>query len=102
METKSEEYRREQMNIFVITMEIKSTADTRVIQPQQRPSLSVLEQDVEVQDFFCIFGEVAKELNDQAKKQSQQKVLKGKIKQKVIQEYLNTIKPTLSNKYWKM
>ena len=102
METKSEEYRREQMNIFVITMEIKSTADTRVIQPQQRPSLSVLEQDVEVQDFFCIFGEVAKELNDQAKKQSQQKVLKGKIKQKVIQEYLNTVKPTLSNKYWKM
>ena len=99
METKSEEYRREQMNIFVITMEIKSTADTRVIQPQQRPSLSVLEQDVEVQDFFCIFGEVAKELNDQAKKQSQQKVLKGKIKQKVIQEYLNTVKPTLSNKY---
>ena len=99
METKSEEYRKEQMNIFVITMEIKSTADTRVIQPQQRPSLSVLEQDVEVQDFFCIFGEVAKELNDQAKKQSQQKVLKGKIKQKVIQEYLNTIKPTLSNKY---
>ena len=99
METKSEEYRREQMNIFVITMEIKSTADTRVIQPQQRPSLSVLEQDVEVQDFFCIFGEVAKELNDQTKKQSQQKVLKGKIKQKVIQEYLNTIKPTLSNKY---
>ena len=99
METKSEEYRREQMNIFVITMEIKSTTDTRVIQPQQRPSLSVLEQDVEVQDFFCIFGEVAKELNDQAKKQSQQKVLKGKIKQKVIQEYLNTIKPTLSNKY---
>ena len=99
METKSEEYRREQMNIFVITMEIKSTADTRVIQPQQRPSLSVLEQDIEVQDFFCIFGEVAKELNDQAKKQSQQKVLKGKIKQKVIQEYLNTIKPTLSNKY---
>ena len=99
METKSEEYRREQMNIFVITMEIKSTADTRVIQPQQRPSLSVLEQDVEFQDFFCIFGEVAKELNDQAKKQSQQKVLKGKIKQKVIQEYLNTIKPTLSNKY---
>ena len=99
METKSEEYRREQMNIFVITMEIKSTADTRVIQPQQRPSLSVLEQDVEVQDFFCIFGEVAKELNDQAKKQSQQKVLKGKIKQKVVQEYLNTIKPTLSNKY---
>ena len=99
METKSEEYRREQMNIFVITMEIKSTADTRVIQPQQRPSLSVLEQDVEVQDFFCIFGEVAKELNDQAKKQSQQKVLKGKIKQKVMQEYLNTIKPTLSNKY---
>ena len=87
------------MNIFVITMEIKSMADTRVIQPQQRPSLSVLEQDVEVQDFFCIFGEVAKELNDQAKKQSQQKVLKGKIKQKVIQEYLNTIKPTLSNKY---
>ena len=99
METKSEEYRREQMNIFVITMEIKSTADTRVIQPQQRPSLSVLEQDIEVQDFFCIFGEVAKELNDQCKKQSQQKVLKGKIKQKVIQEYLNTIKPTLSNKY---
>ena len=37
-------------------------------------------------------------INDQA----QQKVLKGEIKQKDIPEYLNTIKPTLSDVYSKM
>ena len=43
----------------------------------------LLEQEVEFQDFFCIFGEVVKELNDQAKKQAQQKALKGEIKQDI-------------------
>ena len=42
----------------------------------------MLEQEVEFQDFFCAFDEVVQELNDQAKKQAQQKVLKGEIKQK--------------------
>ena len=64
--------------------------------------ISTLEQEVEFQDFFCTFDEVVKELNDQAKKQAQQKVLKGEIKQKDIPEYLNTIKPTLSDLYSKM
>ena len=59
--------------------------------------ISMLEQEVEFQDFFCTFDEVIKELNDQAKKQAQQKVLKGEIKQKDIPKYLNTIKPTLSD-----
>ena len=62
----------------------------------------MLEQEVEFQDFFCTFDEVVKELNDQAKKQAQQKVLKGEIKQKDIPKYLNTIKPTLSVVYSKM
>ena len=43
----------------------------------------LLEQEVEFQDFFCIFDEVVKELNDQAKKQAQQKALKGEIKQDI-------------------
>ena len=64
--------------------------------------ISTLEQEVEFQDFFCTFDEVVKELNDQTKKQAQQKVLKGEIKQKDIPEYLNTIKPTLSDVYSKM
>ena len=54
-----------------------------MIQPQQRPSLSVLEQDVEVQDFFCIFGEAAKELNDQAKNNLNRKFLKVKSNKKI-------------------
>ena len=44
--------------------------------------ISTLEQEVEFQDFFCTFNEVNKELDDKAKKQPQQKVLKGEIKQK--------------------
>ena len=64
--------------------------------------ISMLEQEVEFQDFFCTFDEVVKELNDQAKKQAQQKILKGEIKQKYIPQYLNTIKPTLSDVYSKM
>ena len=61
--------------------------------------ISMLEQEVEFQYFFffCIFDEVVKKLNDQAKKQAQQKVPKGEIKQKDIPKYLNTIKPTLSD-----
>ena len=62
-------------------------------------TISMLKQEVEFQDFICNFGEFIKELNDQAKKQAQQKVLKGDIKQKDIHEYLNTIKPALSNIY---
>ena len=41
---------------------------------------------------FYIFDEVAKELNDQAKKQTQEEVLEGEKKQKDIHKYLNTIK----------
>ena len=63
--------------------------------------ISTLEQKVEFQDFFCTFDDVVKELNDQAKKQAQQKVLKGEITQKDIPEYLNTIKPTMSEIYSK-
>ena len=64
--------------------------------------ISMLEQEVEFQDFFCTFDEVIKELNDQAEKQAQHKVFKGEIKQKDIPKYLNTIKPTLSDTYSKM
>ena len=61
--------------------------------------ISTLEQEVEFQDFFCTFDEVVRELNDQARKQAQQKVLKGETKQKDIPEYSSTIKPTLSDVY---
>ena len=47
----------------------------------------MLEQEIEFQDFFCTFDEVVKELNDQAKKQAQRKVLKCEIKQKDIYKY---------------
>ena len=64
--------------------------------------ISTLEQEFEFQDFFCTFDEVVKELNDQAKKQAQQKVFKGEIIHKGIPKYLNTIKPTLSDVYSRM
>ena len=51
---------------------------------------------------MCTFDELVKELNDQAKKQAQQKVSKGEIKQKDICDYLNAIKPKLSNVLSKM
>ena len=100
METK--EYRREQMNVLCnhYGNQIKD-----VYQGDSTPAeatISMLKQEVEFQDFICNFGEFIKELNDQAKKQAQQKVLKGDIKQKDIHEYLNTIKPALSNIYSKM
>ena len=57
--------------------------------------ISTLEEEIEFQDFFCTFNEVAKELNDPAKKQAQQKVLKGEITLD-MHKYLNTIRPTLS------
>ena len=47
--------------------------------------------------FHVTFDELVKELNDQAKKQAQQKDSKGEIKQKDICDYINAIKPTLSN-----
>ena len=62
----------------------------------------MLKQEIEFQDFICTFDKLVRELNDQAKKQAQQKVLKGEIKQKDTHEYLNTVKPTLSNVYLKM
>ena len=101
METQSEEYRREQMHILCNHYG-NQTKD--VYQGDSTPAeaiISTLEQKVEFQDFFCTFDEVIKELNDQAKKQAQQKVLKGEIKQKDIPEYLNTIKPTMSDIYSK-
>ena len=102
METQSEDYRREQMHILCNHYGDKIND---VYQGDSTPAeaiISTLEQEVEFQDFFCTFHEVVKELNDQAKKQAQQKVLKGEIKQKDIPEYLNTIKPTLSDLYSKM
>ena len=51
---------------------------------------------------MCTFDELVKELNDQAKNQAQQKVSKGEIKQKDICDYLNAIKPKLSNVLSKM
>ena len=38
-----------------------------------------LGQEVEFQDLFCTIDEIVKELNDQAKKQGQQKVLNGEL-----------------------
>ena len=102
METQLEEYRREQMHILC---NHNGDQINDVYQDDSTPAeaiISTLEQEVEFQDFFCTFDEVVKELNDQAKKQAQQKVLKGEIKQKDIPEYLNTIKPTLSDLYSKM
>ena len=102
IETQSEEYRREQMHILCNHYGDKLN---NIYQGDSTPAeviISALEQKVEFQDFFCTFDEVVKELNDQAKKQAQQKVLKGQIKQKDIPEYLTTIKPTLSNVYSKM
>ena len=86
METESEKYRREQMQILSSHYgdQIKD-----VYQGDSTPAeaiISTLEQEFEFQDFFCTFDEVVKELNDQAKKQAQQKVLKGEIKQKDIPE----------------
>ena len=83
---------------FANTTEIKSMF-TKVIQLQQRPSYQCWNKKLNfnIFFFFCIFDEVVKKLNDQAKKQAQQKVPKGEIKQKDIPKYLNTIKPTLSD-----
>ena len=75
METQSEDYRREQMHILCNHYGDKIND---VYQGDSTPAeaiISTLEQEVEFQDFFCTFDEVAKELNDQAKKQAQQKVL---------------------------
>ena len=102
MEGQPEEYRRKQMHILCNHY---GNQINDVYEGGSTPAetiTSTLEQEVEFQDFFCTFDEVVKELNDQAKKQAQQKVLKGEIKQKDIPEYLNTIKPTLSDVYSKM
>ena len=82
METQSEEYRREQMHNLCNHYGDKIND---VYQGDSTPAeaiISTLEQEVEFQDFIFTFDEVVKELNDQAKKQPQQKVLKGEIKQK--------------------
>ena len=102
IETQSEEYSREHMHILCNHY---GDQINDIYQGDSTPAeviISALEQKVEFQDFFCTFDEVVKELNDQAKKSAQQKVLKGEIKQKDIPEYLTTIKPTLSNVYSKM
>ena len=102
METQSEEYRREQMSV------ICNHYRNQINDVYQNDStlavgiISTLKQEVQFQDFFRTFDEVVKELNDQAKKQVQQKVLKGEIIQIDIRQYLNTIKPTLSSVYSKM
>ena len=54
----------------------------------------MLKQKIEFQDFCSTFDEVVKELNDQVKKQAQQKVLKSEIKQKDIHEYLKVMSAT--------
>ena len=82
METQSEEYRREQMHILCNHY---GNQINNVYQGDSTPAeaiISMLEQEVGFQDFFCTFDKVVKELNDQTKKQAQQKVLKGEIKQK--------------------
>ena len=96
METQTEEYRREQMNILC---NYYGNQINDVYQGDSTPAeaiISTLEQETEFQDFFCTFNEVIKELNDQAKKQAQQKVHKGEIKLD-MHKYLNTIRPTLSD-----
>ena len=102
IETQSEEYSREHMHILCNHY---GDQINDIYQGDSTPAeaiISTLEQEVEFQDFFCTFDEVIKELNDQAKKQAQQKVLKGEIIQKDIRTYLNTIKPTLSDIYSRM
>ena len=57
------------MSFAITTAEIKSTTFTRVRNstPASEAIKSKLEQEVEFQDLFCAFVEVAQELNDQAK-----------------------------------
>ena len=43
--------------------------------------ISMLKQEIEFRDFICTFDELIKELNDQAKKEAQKKVLEGEIKE---------------------
>ena len=64
--------------------------------------ISIFKLDIGFQDFTCTFDELVKKLNDQARKQAQQKVFKGETKYKDIHKYLNKIKPKLSNVYSKM
>ena len=71
MQTQSEEYKRD-----------SSPAEAIILKHEQK----------EFQGFFYIFDEVVKELNDQAKKQTQQEVLEGEKKQKDRHKYLNRIK----------
>ena len=99
-ETQPEEYRREQLNVL---SNHYGKQINNVYQGDSTPAeiiISVLEQEVEFQDFFSEF--FIKELNDKANKQADQKILKGKIKQKDIHKYLNSMKPTLSNLYSNM
>ena len=102
METQSEEYRREQMHNLCNHYGDQINDVYQGDSTSAEAIISTLEQKVEFQDFICTFDEVVKELNNQAKKQPQQKVLKGEIKQKDVPAYLNTIKPTLSDVYSKM
>ena len=69
----------------------------RVIQLQQRSSYQRLHKRLNFRISFVLLMKSSKELIDQTKRQAQQKNLKSEIKQKDTLEYLNTIKPKLSN-----
>ena len=91
METQSQEYRREQINVLC---DHYGNQINDVYQGDLTPAeaiISTVEQENEFQDSFCTFDEPVKELNDQAKKHAQQKVFKGEIKQKSVHEYLKLV-----------
>ena len=72
MET--EEYRREQMNFLCNHCGNEINDAYQGDLPPAEAIRSTLKQEIEFRDFLCTFDELVKELNDQAKKQAQQKV----------------------------
>ena len=92
MET--EEYRREQMNVLCNHYGNQTKNVYQDDSTSGEAIISMLKQEIKFQDFICTFDELAKELNDQARKQAQQKVLKGEIKQKDLRVFkYNQTKP---------
>ena len=75
MET--EEYRREQMNVLCNHYGNQTKSVYQDDSTSGEAIISMLKQEIKFQDFICTFDELARELNDQARKQAQQKVLKG-------------------------
>ena len=90
METQSEQYRREQMNVLCNHYGHQINNITRVIHLQQRRSYQRFNKKLDFK-ISVVFLMKSSKLNYQAKKQAQQKVLKIEIKQKDIHMYLNTI-----------